>query len=145
VLDGAFLLNAMTPRMTKLFRAALSTLLVLAACSGSDVAPEDKNTPVNHRPVVQELPDTSISVGSQLQLTVNGSDPDGDSLSFHGVMSSSLTDLYNGTLPVYNFDSPQRTLHFNPQAYDRPGRTAILWAEDGRGGVDTMRVHVTVN
>jgi len=126
-------------------RHGLTLIFAVASCSGSDVAPEPDNQPKNHRPVLVEIPDTLVTVGSVLFLQVDGSDPDGDSLAFHGSVGSSLSDFRAGTLPIFHFDVPSRTLVFTPRDYDRPARWAILWAEDGRGSVDTMTVHMFVN
>jgi hypothetical protein len=131
-------------RYPRIATLALSALL-LYACSDSDPTDPADNGPKNHRPVLVELPDTSVTVGNSLVLTTDGSDPDGDPLSFHGAIGASLSDVMLGTLPVFDFESSTRTLTFIPQAYDRPRRTAIFWAEDGKGGVDTMTVRVGVN
>jgi hypothetical protein len=124
---------------------ALALLLVAASCSESEVSPEPEAGPKNHRPVMVEIPDTSITVGAVLRLQADGSDSDGDSLAFHGSVGSTLSDWRNGTVPVVYFNRDERALYFSPQAHDRPARWAILWAEDGRGGVDTMTVHVQVS
>lgn len=127
-------------------RFPLTLILVVMACSDSEVAPETDNPGNgNHRPVMVELPDTSVNVGSVLRLKFTASDPDGDNLTFHGSVGSSLSDVHLGTLPVFSFVSSETTLVFTPQDYDRPRRTAILWAEDGHGGIDTMTVRMTVN
>lgn len=92
-----------------------------------------------------ELPDTFVAVGGTLVLQASATDPDGDNLSYHGSVSTTLSDIHAGTLPQFFFSSTAHTLSFFPQDYDKPARTAILWVEDGHGGIDTMYVRMQVN
>ncbi len=92
-----------------------------------------------------ELPDTSIMVGGTLVLQASATDPDGDNLSYHGSVSTTLSDIHAGTLPQFFFSSSAHTMSFFPQEYDKPTRHAILWVEDGHGGVDTMTVRIQIN
>lgn len=111
--------------------------LLAASCSDNDPA-----GPHSNPPVLADLQDTTITVGSTLHLTASASDRDGDPISYH------LTIMIRGIhdpLPDAHIDSDTGEFVFQPTASDRPNRDFVVRARDGRGGEDATSFTVIVN
>lgn len=89
--------------------------------------------PVNHPPVLDPIGDQTVHVGATLMLTVSGSDPDGDPLTFGAA-----------PLPNATFDPVTRSFSFTPDASQVGSVNATLSVSDGRGGTASETIAITV-
>ncbi len=90
---------------------------------------------VNNAPVIQPIPDQSLSVGEQIAVAVSISDPDGDPLVVSAVPQN--TDVVFSEMPGTD------TINLQGLA---EGVTAVdVYADDNKGGLTTATFTVTVS
>ena len=90
---------------------------------------------VNRPPVLESIGDKTIDETETVAVDVNATDPDGDSLAY----SCNRTDLFT------DFDSSTGIGHWTTD-YDAAGVYYIEFGvSDGKGGIDTETIKITVN
>ncbi len=88
----------------------------------------------NREPVIEPLPEQTLQPGQTVQLAVNASDPDGDPLS---LMATSADETIVAAAVI-----PPNVVELSARG---PGSTAVtVSVDDGRGGVASLNVPVTV-
>jgi len=91
--------------------------------------------PVNDPPMLASIGNKAINENEKLEFTVSATDIDGDTLIY------AATNLPTGA----TFDPATRIFSWTP-AYDQQGTYQITFTvDDGRGGVDSETITITVN
>jgi hypothetical protein len=81
-----------------------------------------------------------ISINDSFDLVLHATDVDEDSLTW-----IILTDATHGTASVDSGTGSSQTIHYTPTpGYTGPD-TFVVQVSDGKGGVDTFTVNVTIN
>src|SRR5205085_6786029 len=102
--------------------------------AGEPALPICNNPPVANNASVTTLEDHTVTV------TMSGSDPDGNSLTF-----SILTPPAHGSLgPIYNATSTSAQVDYTPNADYNGGDAFTFQVNDGNGGTATGTVTITV-
>lgn len=129
--------------MKRASRVLIGALLVaaIAACEKTPTRPTNRR-PVIHSVVAFPL---VLGLGDSMVITVNATDPDGDTLVYDWEAYNGLTTegAYGGML--YHTPSPSRVFYLasRPATYD----TAFVWCgvRDVKGGGDSEQIIVTLN
>jgi PKD repeat protein len=89
----------------------------------------------NNAPTLNSIGNKAVNENSNLQFTVSGSDPDGDSLSF------SASNLPSGS----SFNPTTRTFSWTPTLLQAETYQVTFTVSDGKGGTDSETITITVN
>ena len=129
------------------FGTLLLTIFVIFILGCADDNPSAASDPCdsNQKPVLNEIPDTTITVNDTLWLQLEGNDLDNIELEYTGLcINVSLSDIRSGDVPRSVCEQQTGIFWFFAHNYDMPYRIFRFTVFDTCGAADSIEVVVDV-